>query len=387
MSSQTVRARAAFVTLYAAVGAMFPYLPVYYQSLGLRLDVIGLLGALSAAAGLISAPLWGAAGDRFASSRLVMPAAAVTAAVAAGVLGMVVGPVPVVLAAAVLALGMSGVAPILDARALETVAEDRNRYGRLRVWGSGSFIVSVLFVGSLIERTDIRAMFVVLVATLVATALVGLGLRSRSLASPLPHLTGLALVLRSPTLRRFLLAILLVWSSSTAVNAFLSIHLVAIGAPESLVGASWAIGALVEIPLMLAYPWLGARIGLERLVLIGALAFLVRAVALILLRDPLLATLTMALHGVGFALLLVGGVAYVSRHAPEGTAATAQGVLGATVYGLAVILGPGIGGAVAELLDISRMHLLAAAGSAIALAALAWTLRADLGTVERTQVA
>jgi PPP family 3-phenylpropionic acid transporter len=387
VSSQTVRARAAFVTLYAAVGAMFPYLPVYYQSLGLRLDVIGLLGALSAAAGLISAPLWGAAGDRFASSRLVMPAAAVTAAVAAGVLGMVVGPVPVVLAAAVLALGMSGVAPILDARALETVAEDRNRYGRLRVWGSGSFIVSVLFVGSLIERTDIRAMFVVLVATLVATALVGLGLRSRSLASPLPHLTGLALVLRSPTLRRFLLAILLVWSSSTAVNAFLSIHLVAIGAPESLVGASWAIGALVEIPLMLAYPWLGARIGLERLVLIGALAFLVRAVALILLRDPLLATLTMALHGVGFALLLVGGVAYVSRHAPEGTAATAQGVLGATVYGLAVILGPGIGGAVAELLDISRMHLLAAAGSAIALAALAWTLRADLGTVERTQVA
>jgi hypothetical protein len=57
------------------------------------------------------------------------------------------------------------------------------------------------------------------------------------------------------------------------------------------------------------------------------------------------------------------------------------------VYGLAVILGPGIGGAVAELLDISRMHLLAAAGSAVALAALAWTLRADLGTVERTQVA
>jgi MFS transporter, PPP family, 3-phenylpropionic acid transporter len=385
--SQTVRARAAFVTLYAAVGAMFPYLPVYYQSLGLRLDVIGLLGALSAAAGLVSAPLWGAAGDRFASSRLVLPAAAVTAAVAAGVLGMVVGPVPVVLAAAVLALGMSGVAPILDARALETVAEDRNRYGRLRVWGSGSFIVSVLFVGSLIERTDIRAMFVVLVATLAATALVGLGLRSQNLVSPLPHLTGLALVLRNTALRRFLLAILLVWSSSTAVNAFLSIHLVAIGAPESLVGASWAIGALVEIPLMLAYPWLGARIGLERLVLIGALAFLVRAVALILLRDPLLATLTMALHGVGFALLLVGGVAYVSRHAPEGTAATAQGVLGATVYGLAVILGPGIGGAVAELLDISRMHLLAAAGSAVALAALAWTLRADLGTVERTQVA
>jgi len=386
VKSQAVRARAAFVTLYAAVGAMFPYLPVYYLSQGLRLDVIGLLGALSAAAALIGAPLWGAAADRFASSRFVMPVAALGAAIAAAVVGMVAGPLALALAASVLSFMISGVAPILDARALETVAEDRNRYGRLRVWGSGSFIVSVVLVGWLVQGTDIRAMFIVLVATLVATALVGLGLRSRNLVSPLPHLRGLALVLRSPVLRRFLLAILLVWSSSTAINAFLSIHLVAIGAPESLVGASWAIGAFVEIPLMLAYPWLGARIGLERLVLMGALAFLLRAVALILLRDPVLATLTMALHGVGFALVLVGGVAYVSHHAPDGTAATAQGVLGATVFGLAAIIGPGIGGAVAELLDMSGMHVVAGLGSGLALLALAWTLRADLGTVDRSQV-
>jgi len=386
VKSQAVRARAAFVTLYAAVGAMFPYLPVYYLSQGLRLDVIGLLGALSAAAALIGAPLWGAAADRFASSRFVMPVAALGAAIAAAVVGMVAGPLALALAASVLSFMISGVAPILDARALETVAEDRNRYGRLRVWGSGSFIVSVVLVGWLVQGTDIRAMFIVLVATLVATALVGLGLRSRNLVSPLPHLRGLALVLRSPVLRRFLLAILLVWSSSTAINAFLSIHLVAIGAPESLVGASWAIGAFVEIPLMLAYPWLGARIGLERLVLVGALAFLLRAVALILLRDPVLATLTMALHGAGFALVLVGGVAYVSHHAPDGTAATAQGVLGATVFGLAAIIGPGIGGAVAELLDMSGMHVVAGLGSGLALLALAWTLRADLGTVDRSQV-
>ena len=35
-----------------------------------------------------------------------------------------------------------------------------------------------------------------------------------------------------------------------AINAFFSIHLVDIGAESALVGASWAIGALVEIPVM-----------------------------------------------------------------------------------------------------------------------------------------
>src|SRR6266545_4106002 len=166
VSSQSIRARAGFVTLFAAVGAMYPYLPVYYQSLGLRLDVIGLLGALSALAGLIGSPLWGATADRFGSSRLVMPAAAAGAAISAGALAVVHQPAALVLAAAALYLMISGVAPILDARALETVAEDRNRYGWFRVWGSGSFIVTVLLVGWLIERTtEVRSMFIVLVAS------------------------------------------------------------------------------------------------------------------------------------------------------------------------------------------------------------------------------
>ena len=51
----------------------------------------------------------------------------------------------------------------------------------------------------------------------------------------------------------------------------------------------------------------------------------------------------MALHGVAFALVLVGGVTFVSRHAPAATAATAQGILSATVFSIAMIIGPGIG--------------------------------------------
>jgi MFS transporter, PPP family, 3-phenylpropionic acid transporter len=370
--SPTIRARAGFVALFAAVGALFPYAPVYYQSLGLGLDVVGLLGAAGAAAGLAGAPLWGAAADRFGTSRLVLPAAAAGAAVSAAAVAVVAGPVPLALAVVALFLAMSGVAPILDARALEMVQEDRNRYGRMRVWGSASFIVSALLVGWLIERTEIRVMFVVLIASLLATALVGLSLRSRSLVPPLPRLTGLTSVLRRGPLRRFLVAVLVVWSSSTAINAFFSIHLVEIGAPESLVGAAWAIGALVEIPLMIAFAWLGARIGLERLVLLGAAVFVLRAVAVILLRDPLLVTMTMALHGVAFALVLVGGVAYVSRHAPEGAAASAQGVLGATVFGLAAILGPGIGGQLARGMELQGMFVVAAIGSLAGAVALAW---------------
>ncbi|HEX5578506.1 MAG TPA: MFS transporter, partial [Candidatus Limnocylindria bacterium] len=333
-------------------------------------------GALSAGAAAVAAPLWGATADRLRSSRVVMPAAAIGAAVSATVVSLVQPVLPLIIAVAALAAFMAGVAPILDARALEVAGGDRNRYSLLRVWGSASFIGSVLLVGWLIDQTRITAMFAVLAAALLATGVIGLAFRGRAATvAALPHLAGIGAVIRSPLLGPFLLAILLVWSSNMAINAFFSIHLVEIGADGALVGAAWAIGAVVEVPVMLGYPWLGGRLGVERLLLVGAAIFLVRALAVLLLQDPLLATATMGLHGIGFALALVGGVVYVSRHAPPGAEATAQGVLGATVFGVAAIVGPGVGGLLAGWLGLEGMFLVATTGCGLAVLALAWALR------------
>jgi MFS family permease len=71
-------------------------------------------------------------------------------------------------------------------------------------------------------------------------------------------------------------------------------------------------------------------------------------------------------------------VVYVSRHAPPGTAATAQGVLGATIFGLAAILGPGVGGQLAGWLELQGMFIVATTGCGLAVLALGWALRSEL---------
>jgi len=55
-----VPARLAYVALFVAVGASAPFLPVYYDSLGIDVRLIPLLAALMAGAGLFGSPLWGA---------------------------------------------------------------------------------------------------------------------------------------------------------------------------------------------------------------------------------------------------------------------------------------------------------------------------------------
>lgn len=89
----------------------------------------------------------------------------------------------------------------------------------------------------------------------------------------------------------------------------------------------------------------------------------------------------MVLHGVAFALVLVGGVTFVSRHAPEATAATAQGILSATVYSVALILGPGIGSWIASQFGVTALFVAALAGS-VAAVPLLW-----LVTIERPRPA
>ena len=378
-TSPRLAARLSYLALFAAVGASFPYLAVFYQARGLDLGAIGLLTALGAGAGLVSAPIWGAVADRYAGSRLVIPFAALLTAVGAAGLATVTGVVAMALALALSSVAFAGIAPALDARALETVRSDRNRYGRLRAWGSGSFIVVVAFTGALIERAGAASLFVVYIAALLVLAVVSTPLRGDGNAPRLPRLSAIGVVLRHRPVARFLPAVLLVWSASWLINWYFSIHLLDLGAPGELVGSAWAIGALVEVPIMAAYPWLGARFGGERLLVIGAAAFAVRALALLLVSDPFLVASTMVLHGVAFALVLVGGVTFVSRHAPEATAATAQGILSATVFSVAMILGPGIGSWIAERFGISTLFAVALTASLAAIPLL-WVATHGLGS-------
>jgi len=381
LASSGVRARLGYVALYTAVGALYPYIPIYYSSLGLDLGTIGLLAAIFSAAGMLGSPLWGAAGDRLGRSRAVLLIPASLAAIAFGALALARGTLGVGIAAAAASFAMSGVSPVLDARALETVRDDRSRFGRLRVWGSLSFIASALFVGWLADRAGIRGLFIVLIPALLVTGIVGLGLRSQSHEPTLPRLGSLAAVFRSSSLTRFLGAALVVWTANSAINAFFSVYLVQIGAPPTLVGWAWAIGAAVEVPLMFAFPVLSRRLGLERLIVIGAAFFVARAVAVTLVTDPLLATFTMAIHGAAFSLILVGCVAYVSRHAPAGAAASAQGVLSAMIFGLAMIIGPELGGLLAGAVGLSGMFVIAGLGSAAGVIGLAWLFGPRLGRV------
>jgi MFS transporter, PPP family, 3-phenylpropionic acid transporter len=350
----------AYVVYFAATGASFPYLPVFYRDLGLDFGAIGLIAALQAATQLITSPIWGGLADRFPHSRATLPAAALFASVGAAVLLFgpdALGPVlGAIVGGVILFAGLAGIAPVLDARSLELLGDDRHRYGQVRAWGSAAFLVSAIAVGIVLDREGSRSILVIYLPALLLTALVTAFLPRRGTSRSASILRGARTVLAAPGLALFLGGVFLVWTSLSAMNAFYSIQVIALGGGATFAGLAWALGSAVEVPIMFGFARLGRRFGNERLVIFGAFIFAARALLAGLAQDPTVLVAIAVLEGLAFATFFVGGVTYIGSLAPTTLAGTAQGLFAATA-GLATIVGSSLGGLVATAVTIPGLFI------------------------------
>jgi PPP family 3-phenylpropionic acid transporter len=369
------RAALTYAVYFTAIGASWAYLPVYYRDLGLGLATIGLLTAFSAGIQLVAAPAWGLLSDRLPRSRAGLPAAALVAAVGAGLLALSSSSAALPISVAILALGVAGIGPILDARTLELLGDRASRYGEVRAVGSLVFVVVTLAVGPLLDQAGTRALFVVYVPTLLGTALAGLSLpRSGGRHGPAVR-RGVAAVIGTPGMAAFLGGTLLTWALISAVNAFYSIQIVTLGGSAQLVGLTWAIGAAVEVPVMWGHRRLTARIGGGAVLLLGAMAYASRAALAAAFPDAGRLVAIAPLEGLGYGLLFPASVGFVAARAPRGLTATAQGVLSATL-GLAAIAGSALGGLIAGATTIGTLFGVSAVGGVAGAVMLALAARA-----------
>jgi PPP family 3-phenylpropionic acid transporter len=352
--TQVFRAATAYIMLYAAVGAYSPFLQQYYQSLGIPLAEIGLLLAFTSAMALAAAPVWGAIHDHVPGSRLLIPFAATIGTT--GAVGLAfAGPTPLlVVAAATWAVGMAGMSPMMDVRVLSMVGANRTRYGWIRACGSASFMVWAPIVGFLVDRGGAAALFLVMIPALVLAGVSSIALPPRPDSVRAPSIRKApGTVLRHRPIALFLIGSTVGWVALSAQNSFFSIYLRSLGAPSSMVGWTWAIAALMEVPAMFLFPWLARRFGVERLIVAGAAIVVLRLIANVTFTDPTMLLACALVQGAGFAMMLIGAVTFVSIQAPKGTAATAQGLFSAMTGSLAAIVTACVGAAAVVMIAMA----------------------------------
>lgn len=325
-----------------------------------------MLSAIPAVVAIVGSPAWGLLADRLGDVRVPLVASSVLAVVVALLLAW--GPPVAFLFPGVglLAAGTCAMAPLLDARTVQALGKQRDRYGQARVLGSVGFVVISITVGVLIDAHGSRVLFAVYVPLVALGGIAAGGLLGRTGArqrvAGVGPLGALGL-LRDRTLGLYVLGSVVVWTASNGAAAYFSLRLIDQGGDAGLVGIGWAVNAIVEIPTMLLFRRLGRRVGVPALIAAGTVVLGIRSLGWALAGSAEASVAVAALSGIGFSLFLVGTTTWLADRVPASLRATAQALFLGTSYAIGTIVGSLAAGAIAGAAGLGTMFAVAAACS------------------------
>ena len=333
-----------YAALFLVVGCYLPYLPVWLHWRNLDADQIAVLLAAPLFTRILFTPAISFAADRVGGRRTILIGLAWGSLLSFLMLWAANGFLAMFLATVLLAVNWTTIMPLIETVAVAGIRTGAVDYGRVRLWGSLSFIAASLGAGIVIGRVGPQAVLPFLVA---ATGLMVLGahLLPRELARQNPpaaeKLRGLKLadaldLVRAPLFLLFLLAASLVQASHALYYSFGSLHWRAQGIPDGAIGALWSVGVVAEVALFAVSGRVIAYCGTARLLMLAGLMATVRW-GFMAIDPPLLATvLLQTLHAMSFGAAHLAAIHFMAHAVPEDRAATAQGLYAAVVAGLAL---------------------------------------------------
>ena len=331
-----------YAALFLVVGCYLPYLPVWLSWRRLGADQIAVLLAAPLFTRILFTPAISFAADRLGDRRKILIGLAWGSLISFLLLWAADGFFTILLATMLLAINWTTIMPLIETVAVSGIRFRALDYGRVRLWGSISFIVASLGAGFVIGRVGAGVVMPLLVA---ATALVILGVHllprelTESASTSTPALRGLKLkdavdLFRAPLFLLFLLAASCVQASHALSYSFGSLQWRAQGIPAGAIGALWSVGVVAEIALFAVSGRVIAYCGTARLLMLAGLAAALRW-AFMAIDPPLLATaLLQTLHAMSFGAAHLAAIHFMTHAVPPDRAATAQGLYAAVVAGL-----------------------------------------------------
>lgn len=338
-TSWSVRLSLFYGCFFLTAGVTMPWFPVYLDARGLTADQIGLLLAV----GFWIKPLANPLGSRWtdlSGERRRPIVILVVCAGAAFALYSQADHFALFLAIALLAQAFnSPVLPLADNVTMTAAVERGIDYGRVRLWGSITFIGAAYGAGWLLEGRDAGVILWLGVGSFVLTALASAGLPDIRFSRPEQRRRNPFALLGHPIFAIFLLATGFNSAAHAVLYGFGSLHWKSIGLSEAEIGVLWAVGVVAEIVLFALSRRVIGRIGPLALLLIGCTSGLLRWTLTAWAETfwPLFGL--QVLHAFTFGAVHLGAMHFIQRTAPEGMSATAQGLFAA--FGMGLFMGFG----------------------------------------------
>lgn len=320
---------------FAAIGVLLPFWPVWLDGHGMSAPQIGVILAIGMAMKVVANPLAAHVADRTGHRKGVIIALTALAMACFSLFAFTEG-FWAILAVNVLFFSFwPATLPLGESLTLMTARNHGLDYGRIRLWGSITFIAAAVIAGRGLSGGDISVVYwgaLALVATKFGVSLI---LPATRAPRAVPGSLLMLDILKTKGFTPFLIACALIQSSHAVYYGFGTLHWRAAGLNETVIGGLWAEGVLAEIVLFVFGARLLLRFGPLNLIALGALAGLLRWPLMAFSTELPVLVVVQLLHAFTFGATHLGAMHHIANVLPADKSATAQAVYAAVVMGLA----------------------------------------------------
>jgi PPP family 3-phenylpropionic acid transporter len=232
-----------------------------------------------------------------------------------------------------------------DSLTLLTISGKNTSYASFRVWGSIGFAFASLVFGMLLKERGSELTLFLCLGTIGISFLLSLMLSDgRRPTHKKLEFSSLVQVIRSNQFLLFLLIVMIASVAHRFNDGFLALFLQQLGADQTLVGWSWMVSALSEIPIFFLLSKYGHRYKELPLLIISSFIYVLRFILMSQVTNPLWVVAIQAMHSLSFAVFYFTVIRYLQRTIPDEYRATGQAIFAVTWSGLAGLISGALGG-------------------------------------------
>ena len=301
---------------FGVLGIFLPYFNLYCYNLGFSGLQIGVLSGLRSVAMVIFPLVWGILADRLNMRR---PIYILCNFISAAVWAMFLVTTefwPMLIIIAFYGMFYAPVISFLEAVTMDVLGSEKKSYGRIRAWGSISFIVMVLALGKIIDLYSVDIIVVLILAGSLMLAVISLGIPAIAPAKKDLLAPGASSLLEKRVIIFLFCAFLMLFSHG-AYYGFFSIHLANLGYGTTFIGITWALASTAEILVMIKSDKIFSRFSLENVLFFSFLVAAVRWMILFFAQSATLILVSQILHAVTYGTFHMASILYIDRLAPE----------------------------------------------------------------------
>ncbi len=333
---------------FGVLGIFLPFFNLYCYHLGFSGLRIGILSAVRSVVMVLFPLIWAALADRLNARRPIYILCNFSSALIWMLYLFTVDFWPMLVITVFYGIFYAPIISFLEAFTMDLLGREKKSYGRIRAWGSISFIMTVLMLGKIIDLYSVEIIVVLILAGSLMLSSISTRIPDIQIAKT-NRLTPEAKSLAERRMLGFLFCAFLMLVSHGAYYGFFSIHLENLGYGTTFIGLAWALASTAEILVMIRSDQIFNRFSLEAVLIFSFMVAALRWFILFFAQSVPAILLSQILHALTYGTFHMASILYIDRLAPDKAKTLGQAVNNAVTYGLGLMVGFFINGYLFEI--------------------------------------